>query len=120
MFIKTKIQNNENIKNIGVFMWVVSVLTLLKSFSDPWILIDVLMVASMAYFAYYKSSRKSVYCAGSYFLLDTFLFLDMLIDNPVAIVVRAAILFWLLSASLSIFNETSNAEENQTALGINR
>ena len=78
------------------------------------------MVASMAYFSYSKLSRKAVYCAGSYFLLDTLLFLDTLIGNPVAIVVRAAILFWLLSASLSIFTETSNAEENQKVLGINR
>ncbi len=69
MKINTINKNNENIKNIGIFLWIVSALMLIRTFIDPWMAMDLVIMMTMAYFAYFKLSRKSVYWASLTILL---------------------------------------------------
>lgn len=113
MKINTINKNNENIKNIGIFLWIVSALMLIRTFIDPWMAMDLVIVMTMAYFAYFKLSRKSVYWASFYYVVDTLLmFSDSMFDNPVSIIVRAAVLFWLIGTCFSIYKENTY-EDNQ-------
>ena len=106
MKINTIKQNNENIRNIGIFLWIVSSLMLIRTFIDPWMAMDLLIMMTMAYFAYFKLSRKSVYWASFYYVVDTLLmFSDSILDNPVSIIVRAAVLLWLIGTCFSIYKE---------------
>tara|TARA_Y100001935_G_C17238502_1_gene474346 strand:- start:384 stop:746 length:363 start_codon:yes stop_codon:yes gene_type:complete len=111
MKINTINKNNENIKNIGIFLWIVSALMLVRTFIDPWMAVDLVIMTTMAYFAYCKLSRKSVYWASAYYVFDTLMFFDLIIDNPVSIIVRAAVLFWLIGTCFSIYKENAYEEK---------
>ena len=98
-------ENNKKIKNIGIFLWIVSALMMIRAVIDPWLVVDLAILVALAYFAYYKLSRKSIYWASLYYLFDTFLFLDIYTGNLVALVVRSAVLFWLISTCFAIYEE---------------
>ena len=81
-----------------------SALMMIRAVIDPWLVVDLAILVALAYFAYYKLSRKSIYWASLYYLFDTFLFLDIYTGNLVALVI-VAVLFWLISTCFAIMKK---------------
>ena len=82
----------------------------LKSIADPWLLIDVGILGLMAYFAHIKQSAKAVYFAAGYYILDSLLWMDFLIQSPIALIVRGAIVYWLFTTAFKAYMANKNPE----------
>ena len=102
----------EDIKNVGIFMAIVTVIISFQGVlaSDPYYFFDVLAAGLMAYFAYFKASLKAVYFALAYYILDSVLYIDIYADSLVAVVVRIAILYWLAKTAFNGYRATNNPE----------
>ena len=102
-FITQQEKVQESIKNIGIFLWFIAGIMALKSIADPWLLIDVGILGLMAYFAHIKQSAKAVYFAAGYYILDSLLWMDFLIQSPIALIVRGAIVYWLCPTAFKAY-----------------
>ena len=109
-FITQQEKVQESIKNIGIFLWFIAGIMALKSIADPWLLIDVGILGLMAYFAHIKQSAKAVYFAAGYYILDSLLWMDFLIQSPIALIVRGAIVYWLCTTAFKAYMANKNPE----------
>ena len=109
-FITQQEKVQESIKNIGIFLWFIAGIMALKSIADPWLLIDVGILGLMAYFAHIKQSAKAVYFAAGYYILDSLLWMDFLIQSPIALIVRGAIVYWLFTTAFKAYMANKNPE----------
>ena len=98
-------QKREDFKNASFALNLIFILTAIRVLLiwDPLGLIDVVLVGVMAYFVYFKGSKKALFFACAYYLLDSIL---VLIDNPASISIagyfmRTAITYFLLRGALS-------------------
>lgn len=91
-----QIKNNESIENVGAFLWFSTAVIILQAwFTDPWLIIDALVVGIMAYYAYSKGSKKALYFGTAYYVLGTLLLIPE--STSVGIGIRLAISFWMCS-----------------------
>ena len=110
-FITLQESVQEEIRSIGVFLWVVTAIMAFRAVMiDGYYLLDVAILGSMAYFAYTKGSSKAVYFTVGYYILDTMLWFDTLTQAPLAIVIRAAILFWIVKTAFNAYQANRNPD----------
>ena len=102
-FILKKESLDNDIKNIGIFLFVIAAIqTAMAVWVDSFILVDAMLVFGMACFAYFKQSRWAVYCAFGYYIFMTF---GDFTELPVlGIAIRGAILYWLGKTAWDAFN----------------
>ncbi|MDB3867408.1 hypothetical protein N9333_01120 [Gammaproteobacteria bacterium] len=111
-FITKQEQVNEDIKQIGIFLWVVTAFFSFQAlFIDPYLLIDALLVALMAYYAYSKASIKAVYFGIGYYLLDTVLLLTVLDYSPHVLIIRCFILYWMINTAYKSYSLNTDSTE---------
>ena len=111
-FITKQDQINEDIKQIGIFLWVVTAIYALQTlFLDPYLIIDALLVALMAYYAYSKASIKAVYFGIGYYLLDTVLLLTVLDYSPHVLIIRCFILYWMINTAYKAYSLSDDSTE---------
>lgn len=109
-FITQQETVQESIKSIGIFLWFIAGIMALRSIADPWLLIDVGILGLMAYFAHIKLSAKAVYFAAGYYVLDSLLWIDVLIQSPIALIVRGAIVYWIFKTAFKAYVANKNPE----------
>ena len=113
--IAKQYQVDEDIKQIGIFLWVVTAMYLLQAlFLDPYLLIDAILVGLMAFYAYTKASIKALYFGIGYYLLDSILLLTVLENSPHAMVIRIVILYWMINTAYKAYK--INADKGHLAL----
>ncbi len=109
-FVTQQESVQDDIKSIGIFLWVVTGIMVLRSFADPWFLIDAGVLATMAYFTHIKQSYKAVYFAAAYYVLDTLLWFEFLIQSPMGIIIRAIILYWIFKTAYKAYMANKNPD----------
>ena len=108
-------QVDEDIKQIGIFLWVVTAMYVLQAlFLDPYLLVDAILVGLMAFYAYTKASIKALYFGIGYYLLDSILLLTVLENSPHAMVIRIVILYWMINTAYKAYK--INADKGHVAL----
>ena len=113
--IAKQYQVDEDIKQIGIFLWVVTAMYLLQAlFLDPYLLVDAILVGLMAFYAYTKASIKALYFGIGYYLLDSILLLTVLENSPHAMVIRIVILYWMINTAYKAYK--INADKGHLAL----
>jgi len=98
---------NTKIKNVGVLLYVSAGLTTMFAIllQDPFYIVDILIITSLAYFVYNKKSSKAIYGAGIYWILDTVLVIGELLMNPTGLIVRSAMLYYILSTGFKVYKQ---------------
>jgi len=109
-FITQQESVQDDIKSVGIFLWVVTGFMLLASITDPWLLADVGILGLMAYFAHIKNSAKAVYFASGYYFLDSMLGIEFILESPIALIVRGAILYWMLATAYKAYKANKNPD----------
>jgi len=109
-FITQQESVQDDIKSVGIFLWVVTGIMLLRRIADPWFLADVGVLGLMAYFAHIKHSAKAIYFASGYYILDSMLGIEILLESPIALIVRGAILYWILSTAYKAYTANKNPD----------
>jgi len=113
--IAKQYQVDEDIKQIGIFLWVVTAMYVLQAlFLDPYLLVDAILVGLMAFYAYTKASIKALYFGIGYYLLDSILLLTVLENSPHAMVIRIVILYWMINTAYKAYK--INADKDHLAL----
>ena len=113
--IAKQYQVDEDIKQIGIFLWVVTAMYLLQAlFLDPYLLVDAILVGLMAFYAYTKASIKALYFGIGYYFLDSILLLTVLENSPHAMVIRIVILYWMINTAYKAYK--INADKGHLAL----
>lgn len=113
--IAKQYQVDEDIKQIGIFLWVVTAMYVLQAlFLDPYLLVDAILVGLMAFYAYTKASIKALYFGIGYYLLDSILLLTVLENSPHAMVIRIVILYWMINTAYKAYK--INADKGHLAL----
>jgi len=113
--IAKQYQVDEDIKQIGIFLWVVTAMYVLQAlFLDPYLLVDAILVGLMAFYAYTKASIKALYFGIGYYLLDSILLLTVLENSPHAMVIRIVILYWMINTAYKAYK--INADKDHVAL----
>ena len=102
-FILKKESLDNDIKNIGIFLFVIAAIqTAMAVWVDSFILVDAMLVFGMACFAYFKQSRWAVYCAFGYYVFMTCI--DFTELPVLGIAIRGAILYWLGATAWDAIN----------------
>ena len=113
--IAKQYQVDEDIKQIGIFLWVVTAMYVLQAlFLDPYLVVDAILVGLMAFYAYTKASIKALYFGIGYYLLDSILLLTVLENSPHAMVIRIVILYWMINTAYKAYK--INADKDHLAL----
>ena len=105
----TYVTENENlkdeIKDIGVLLYVCTGMTLILAFilDNPYMIVDIVLIGFLAFLVHKKQSKKALYGATVYYLIDTLLGFIVLVSSPVGLIVRGYVLYALISTSYKAF-----------------